>query len=81
MRSAVSIRRRRAAIERQQAETAAKLARLQIECQHATPHYRYRGDSGNCWIEWHCIDCGKGWTTAQDSDEVRRYPGAVNRTA
>lgn len=83
-RSAASIRRRRATLERQEAKVSTGIQLLQIECQHHTPSYKYRGDSGNYdqsadsyWIEWKCADCSKCWTTSQDYHEVRRYPNAV----
>lgn len=50
------------------------IKQVQEACPHADLTYKYGGDSGNydrsqdCyWIDWHCNDCGKSWTTDQDN--------------
>lgn len=58
---------------------------LQSICPHPTPTKRYRGDTGNYdksedtyWIEWHCPDCEKHWTSSQlDRMELTKYPNAI----
>lgn len=80
----MSIRTRRAALERHEAKTAAALQLLQIECPHPVPFAKYRGSSGNYdpsadshWIEWRCPDCGKHWQTDQTREAMKMYPNAV----
>lgn len=58
-----------------------ELEALQLHCTHAEVTKRYRGSTGNydpsCdeyWIEWHCPDCDKRWTTDQSRENVLK-PG------
>jgi hypothetical protein len=82
--TAAQVCRKRVALERQQAKVSEALALLRITCQHPTPTFQYKGSSGNYdpsdnsyWMEWHCPDCGKKWTTDKSREERLRYPGAV----
>lgn len=49
----------------------AKIAKLVSDCPHESPAKTYDGDGGSYydkpsyWINWHCPDCGKRWTTDQ----------------
>lgn len=48
---------------------------LQETCDHSgNPVYSYHGSSGNWskaddeyWMEWHCKDCDKRWSTSQNN--------------
>jgi hypothetical protein len=57
--------------------------KLQSECPHEHLTYKYEGSGGSWdnprgeyWIQWHCQDCEKRWTTDQNIDEVNKYPNA-----
>lgn len=58
-----------------------QLTELQSLCLHTDVTKKYGGDTGNYdpsqdsyWIDWHCPDCGKRWTTDQDRENVLK-PG------
>ena len=67
-----SIRKRREALERQEAKTSAAIKLLQIECQHPNATKKYGASTGNYdpsangyWIDFQCPDCGKRWSVDQ----------------
>jgi hypothetical protein len=81
---ASAIRRKRASLDRQKAKLSAAVQLLQTECQHSQPTMKYCGSSGNYdpssneyWIDWHCLDCGRHWTTEQGREHTDKYPNAV----
>ena len=60
-----------------------QLAVLQETCAHPDVTKKYGGSTGNYdpsadsyWIDWHCPDCGKRWTTDQDRDNTLK-PGRI----
>jgi len=68
------VRRRLEALQRQVTKATYKISELREVCPHDDLTYKYCGDTGNydksqdCyWIEWHCHDCSKRWTTTQDN--------------
>lgn len=59
-------------IKKQQARLNKRLKTLQESCSHSNTTKEYKGSSGNYdptndryWINWHCLDCDKYWTTPQ----------------
>lgn len=72
--AASNIKRMRERIEHKIDKLNKELENLQNVCTHRDLTYKLRGDSGNWdraddayWIEWHCHDCDKRWTTSQDN--------------
>jgi hypothetical protein len=70
-----------------QAKTSLALTILERDCTHPLLTMKYGGSSGNYdpsdnhyWIDWACPDCGRRWTTPQDSNEKRKYPQAIDIT-
>ena len=68
------VRHRREKLEAKITELHGKITELQETCRHDNLTYKCGGSSGNydpsadCyWIDWHCEDCGKRWTTDQDN--------------
>jgi hypothetical protein len=61
-------------LEARIAEIQILIKQLQGVCPHDNLTYKYGGDSGNYdrsqdeyWIDWHCNDCEKRWTTSQEN--------------
>jgi len=62
-----------------------EIVALQKECSHIHLTKKYGASTGNYdpssdgyWLDWHCTDCDKKWTTGQE--ESRLYPHAVDIT-
>lgn len=58
-----------------QLELHQSFLKLQDQCDHSGDlRYEYCGSGDNYdrsdddyWIDWHCIDCNKRWTTSQQN--------------
>ena len=67
-------REKREKIEVLQEELNTQIKILQENCDHQGDlTYEYQGSSDgwsrsddDYWIDWHCNDCGKRWTTSQE---------------
>lgn len=66
----IEIKRKR--IEEKIKKLYEDLNHLQINCPHTNQAKQYKGSTGNydphddCyWIEFHCHDCNKRWSTPQ----------------
>jgi len=82
-----SVRDRRRRLELISEAARDAIGELQQQCDHSGEvTYKYAGSSGNWsksddeyWMEWHCMDCGKHWTTSQDNAyelTTKTYPRA-----
>jgi hypothetical protein len=82
-----TIREKREALELISRNAHAALAALQNQCEHKGDlTYQYKGGGGgwdkssdDYWMEWHCHECGKMWTTDQNNAyglTTRWYPNA-----
>jgi hypothetical protein len=68
-------REKREKIEVLQKELHAQIKLLQEHCDHQDDlTHEYQGSSDgwsrsddDYWIDWHCNDCGKRWTTSQEN--------------
>lgn len=75
------VQRKRQSISDKVAKLSGQLWDLQAACSHPDVTKQYRGDTGNYdpsqdsyWINWHCSDCDKRWTTPQDRENLLK-PG------
>ena len=75
------IQRKYTTIMNKKAKLSIQLSELQELCTHPDITKQYRGDTGNYdpsqdsyWINWHCPDCDKRWTTPQDRENLLK-PG------
>lgn len=75
------VQRKRKSIYEKQVRLSEELYELQSICTHPTVTKQYRGSSGNYdpsndgyWINWHCPDCDKRWTTDQSRENILK-PG------
>lgn len=75
------VQRKRKSILDKQVRLSEELYELQTICTHPDITKKYCGDTGNYdpsqdsyWINWHCPDCDKRWTTDQDRENVLK-PG------
>lgn len=75
------VQRKRQSINVKIAKLSDQLVDLQMVCTHPDVTKQFRGDTGNYdpnadsyWINWHCPDCDKRWTTDQDRENVLK-PG------
>jgi hypothetical protein len=66
------IKRKWASIDRREEKLAHELAKLQALCAHPNVSKTYKSDTGNwdrtedcSWIDFHCPDCRKRWSTDQ----------------
>jgi hypothetical protein len=67
-------REKREKIEVLRRELNTQIELLQEQCDHQGDlTYEYQGSSDGWsrsddeyWIDWHCNDCGKRWTTSQE---------------
>lgn len=69
------IQRKRKTIRDKYVTLSIQLAELQEICNHPDVTKKYGGNTGNYdpsadsyWIDWHCPDCDKRWTTDQDRE-------------
>lgn len=70
-----SIREKREALELIAKNAHDALAALQNQCAHKGDlTYQYQGggsgwdkSSDDYWMEWHCYECGKRWSTSQQN--------------
>jgi len=79
------VQRKRQSISDKIDKLVGQLCDLRETCIHPNVTKQYRGDTGNYdpsqdsyWINWHCPDCGKLWTTPQDRENNLK-PGIVIR--
>lgn len=79
------IQRKRQTILNKQVKLSEELYELQMLCTHPDLTKKYGGNTGNYdpsqdsyWIDWHCPDCGKRWTTDQSRENTLK-PGIVIR--
>lgn len=75
------VQRKLNSILNKQMKLREELGELQLLCTHPDVTKQYRGDTGNYdpsqdsyWINWHCPDCDKRWTTPQDRENLLK-PG------
>jgi hypothetical protein len=68
----MTIETKRKRIEEKIRKLEEELKQLQLNCPHNNHTKQYRGSTGNydphndCyWIEYHCQDCDKQWSTPQ----------------
>jgi hypothetical protein len=66
------VRRRYRTIERNQTKWDQAERDLQSICTHPNATKKYSSNTGNWdrgqdsyWIDWHCLDCDKRWSTDQ----------------
>jgi hypothetical protein len=82
-----TIREKRKALELIARNAHDALAVLQSQCEHKGDlTYQYQGggsgwdkSSDDYWMDWHCYECGKRWTTDQHNAyglTTRWYPNA-----
>jgi hypothetical protein len=75
------VQRRRDTLQRRIQKSNQDLTMLRNECGHPNVTKKYGSNTGNYdpssdsyWIDWHCPDCGKFWTTDQDRENTLK-PG------
>ena len=79
--TSAQIKRKRISILDKIANLQDQLTDLQSKCNHQNVTKKLQGSTGNYdptadyyWIDWHCPDCNKRWTTDQSRENILK-PG------